>query len=99
MKVFIYPILLFFLCLSPAISAADGLLTSSDLPIVLIDTNGQIISDEPKIEAQMGIIDNGQGIRNYSGSLSIAVQIFIITPLIQDRTHISVPIESGNAII
>ncbi|NJL59632.1 MAG: spore coat protein CotH [Desulfobacteraceae bacterium] len=65
MKVFIYPILLSFFCLSPAISAADGLLTSSDLPIVVIDTNGQTISDEPKIEAQMGIIDNGQGIRNY----------------------------------
>ncbi|OQX21517.1 MAG: hypothetical protein BWK80_33085 [Desulfobacteraceae bacterium IS3] len=65
MKFFIYPILLLFLCLMPIISAADGLLTSSDLPIVVIDTKGQTIADEPKIEAQMGIVYNGQGVRNY----------------------------------
>nr|HMT30443.1 CotH kinase family protein [Bacteroidia bacterium] len=39
--------------------------TSSDLPIVVINTNGQTILDDPKIIVHMGIIDNGVGIRNY----------------------------------
>ena len=39
--------------------------TSSDLPIVVINTNGLVIPDDPKIVAHMGIIDNGFGNRNY----------------------------------
>ncbi len=39
--------------------------TSSNLPIVLIDTDGQTIPDDPKIPAGMKIINNGPGIRNY----------------------------------
>ncbi|MDW3192666.1 MAG: CotH kinase family protein [Cytophagales bacterium] len=40
--------------------------TSSNLPIVIIETeNGQSIPDEPKIWAQMSIIDNGAGERNF----------------------------------
>lgn len=39
--------------------------TSSDLPIVVINTNSQNIVDDPKILADMGIIYNGPGIRNY----------------------------------
>ncbi|MBS0000918.1 MAG: CotH kinase family protein, partial [Cyclobacteriaceae bacterium] len=35
--------------------------TSSNLPVVVIHTNGQQIPDEPKIPAVMGIIDNGPG--------------------------------------
>lgn len=38
--------------------------SSSDLPIVVINTNGQGISDEPGIIADMGIIYNGPGVRN-----------------------------------
>lgn len=39
---------------------------SSNLPVMLINTlQGQGIPDEPKIEADMGIIDNGAGNRNY----------------------------------
>ena len=38
---------------------------SSNLPIVVINTFGQSIPDEPKIMANMGIIDNGTGQRNY----------------------------------
>ncbi len=41
-------------------------LTSSNLPIVVVNTNGQTIVDEPDIIAEMGIIDNGPGIRNYT---------------------------------
>jgi subtilisin-like proprotein convertase family protein len=39
--------------------------TSSNLPIVTINTNGQNIQDNPKISADMGIIFNGEGNRNY----------------------------------
>lgn len=34
-------------------------LTTSNLPIILIQTNGQWIPDDPKIDARMKIIDNG----------------------------------------
>lgn len=39
--------------------------TSSNLPIVVINTNGQEIVDAVKITAEMGIIYNGEGVRNY----------------------------------
>ena len=39
--------------------------TSSNLPIVIIETNGQTIPDEPKINVDMGIIYNGPGQMNY----------------------------------
>ncbi len=38
---------------------------SSNLPLIVINTNGQTIVDEPKIVAGMGIIYNGIGVRNY----------------------------------
>lgn len=56
--------------------------TSSNLPIVLIDTQGQTIVDEPKIPAHMGIINNGPGNRNnvndpvndYNGNIGIEIR-------------------------
>lgn len=39
--------------------------TSSNLPIVVINTLSQTIQDDPKITCDMGIIYNGTGIRNY----------------------------------
>jgi len=48
-------------------SSSDSILTSSNLPIIVIDTHGQMIRDEPKIDAEMGIIDNGSGSRNHPG--------------------------------
>jgi len=39
--------------------------TSSNLPIVIIDTEIQPIPDDPKIPGVMKIINNGPGIRNY----------------------------------
>lgn len=45
--------------------ATYSVFTSSNLPIVLINTNGQAIQDDPKIAADMKIIFNGEGIRNY----------------------------------
>lgn len=57
-------------------------LTSSNLPIVVINTSGQFIPDEPKITATMGIIDNGIGNRNnvtdpynnYDGKIGIEIR-------------------------
>jgi len=40
---------------------------SSNLPLLIIDTEGQNIQDEPKIDCHLGIIDNGPGARNYLG--------------------------------
>lgn len=37
---------------------------SSDLPIILLNTNGQGIPDDPKLRANMSVIDNGPGNRN-----------------------------------
>ena len=39
--------------------------TSSNLPIVVINTGGKTIVDDPKIDAYMGIINNPNGARNY----------------------------------
>lgn len=39
--------------------------TQSNLPIIVIETNGQSIPDEPKITVDMGIIYNGPGVINY----------------------------------
>ncbi|MFM2326409.1 MAG: hypothetical protein RIR31_611, partial [Bacteroidota bacterium] len=56
--------------------------SSSNLPIVIINTGGQTIADEPKIMADMGIIYNGPGVRNnvtdnknnYNGKIGIEVR-------------------------
>jgi len=53
--------------------------TSSNLPIIVINTNGQVIPDEPKITADMGIIFNAGNARNnmtdpfnhYNGKIGI----------------------------
>ncbi len=38
---------------------------SSNLPLVFVNTNGQAIVDDPPVLAEVGIIDNGFGNRNY----------------------------------
>jgi hypothetical protein len=56
--------------------------TSSNLPIIVINTQGQSIPDDPKITATMGIIDNGPGLRNnltdeynnYNGKIGIEIR-------------------------
>ena len=67
--------LLFFITLNihnlaaqlPSSISATGSLdfTSSNLPIIIIDTFGQYIHDEYRIIARMKIIYNGEGKRNY----------------------------------
>jgi hypothetical protein len=57
-------------------------LTSSNLPIIVINTNGQEIQDDPKIVADMGIIYNGASQRNnitdpfnhYNGKIGIEIR-------------------------
>lgn len=55
--------LLFLVLSSSLISQVN--LESTNLPIIIINTNGQLIPDDPKIEVDMGIIYNGQGEMNY----------------------------------
>lgn len=60
-------IVLFLLITSSVISNSEETIvfTSSNLPILVINTNEQTIVDDPKITAHMGIIDNGTGNINY----------------------------------
>ena len=55
--------------------------TESNLPIVILDTEGQEIVDAPRITVHMGIIDNGTGINHindplngYDGQISIEIR-------------------------
>ncbi len=56
--------------------------TSSNLPVVVINTQGQVIPDGYKITADMGIIYNGEGVRNnltdpfnnYNGKIGIEIR-------------------------
>ena len=56
--------------------------TSSNLPIIVINTHGQQIVDDYKITADMGIIYNGEGVRNnltdpfnnYNGKIGIEIR-------------------------
>lgn len=61
---------------------AEPLQLSSNLPIVVIDTYGASIVDEPKIPGFMGVIDNGPGavntygdpFNNYNGHIGIELR-------------------------
>lgn len=64
------------------LKAFNQVLTSSNLPIIVINTNGQTIPNDPKITADMGIIYNGTGTRNnttdpmnhYNGKIGIEIR-------------------------
>jgi hypothetical protein len=72
--------LLFLFLSSPLISQVT--LDSTNLPIIIINTNGQIIPDDPKIEVDLGIIYNGPGemnyitdsLNNYNGKVGIEIR-------------------------
>ncbi len=57
-------------------------ITESNLPILILNTGGQTIPDDPKIIADMALIDNGYGNRNhitdpyngYNGKIAIEVR-------------------------
>jgi len=46
-------------------SGLPAILTSTHLPIVVIDTDGVSIPKDPKISARMGVIDHGEGNTNH----------------------------------
>ena len=60
------------LCCGSTVMHSQGLsetiFQSSNLPIVLIDTQGQTILDEPRIPAKMKVVDNQDGDRNFLDS-------------------------------
>ncbi len=60
----------------PALYAQINL-TSSALPIIKIDTQGQIIRDEPKITARMDVYYNGEGELNSISDSSLHYDGFI----------------------
>ena len=70
----LFLIILFFPCF-----LFGQTLSTSNLPIVVINTLGQNIMDDPRIVCDMGIIDNGFGVMNsvsdpfndYNGKISI----------------------------
>jgi hypothetical protein len=64
MKTFFFTSYFVLLCRFLPLSQSVNF-TSSNLPIVVIQTNGQSIMDEPKILAEMKIIDNGIGQINH----------------------------------
>ena len=57
-------IFLFLCIIVSTLNANSQNLTSSNLPILIINTKGQTILDEPKIQAEMKIINNGAGKEN-----------------------------------
>ena len=58
-------ILLIFIISSIYLNAQTVNFTSSNLPIFVINTFGQEIPNEYKINARLGVIYNGEGVRNY----------------------------------
>ncbi|MCB9058766.1 MAG: CotH kinase family protein [Calditrichae bacterium] len=72
-------VVLFLILFSMNVSVYSQTFTSSNLPIIIINTGGQNIPDEPKISAAMGIIYNGPDVRNnlsdphnnYNGNIGI----------------------------
>ncbi|MBL0020259.1 MAG: CotH kinase family protein [Bacteroidetes bacterium] len=45
--------------------ATAQIVSATDLPLVILNTQGQSIPNDPKIAAYMGIIDNGPGMLNH----------------------------------
>jgi CotH protein. len=71
--------ILFLIVLISLIPSFYSQLVNSKHPIIIIDTQGDDIMDEPKIESSMGIIYNGPGVINnindslnhYNGNIGI----------------------------
>jgi hypothetical protein len=62
--VFLYSVL--FAETPASIRISDSMeFSSSNLPIIIIDTGGRDIPDAPRISAHMGIIFNGAGRQNH----------------------------------
>ena len=72
-------ILIFLTILINIVFTQQVSLSESILPIIIIDTNGKIIVDEPKINAHMGIIDSAvpnyvtDAFNDYGGFVGIEI--------------------------
>lgn len=74
--------IIFFSLLLNSVLPAQVNFTSSDLPIIIINTHGQSINDAEKITVDMGVVDNGNGSINrltdaynmYKGKAGIEVR-------------------------
>ncbi|MDX2430471.1 MAG: CotH kinase family protein [Bacteroides sp.] len=72
----------YFNALPDWFSYIEPLRFSSELPVLMIDTEGGYIVNDPRIIANMGIIDNGPGLLNhpddaynhYDGKISIEIR-------------------------
>lgn len=61
---------------------ADPLLEKSNLPLIIIETSGKTIVNEPKITAWLKVVNNGEGIQNgyfddgtdYNGLIGIEIR-------------------------
>jgi hypothetical protein len=81
-KFFIILVLVLVLVSGLTTSGLTQSFSSSNLPIIVINTGGAPIVDEPKIVGDMGIIDNGAGQRNnitdafnnYNGKVAIEIR-------------------------
>lgn len=102
-KNFYFPILLIFI---HSFTFAQVTLTNSNLPIVVINTNGQSIKDEPKITATMGIIDNGAGKLNsitdpfnvYNGKIGIEIRGHSTQMFAKKQYGVELRDDSGNSV-
>jgi hypothetical protein len=78
--IFVFELILILMCAHASIAQVN--FTSSNLPVVIIDTKGQTIVDDVRIVADMGIIYNGEGLRNnvtdphnnYAGKIAIELR-------------------------
>ena len=76
------PLLLLFISFNICIQLNAQVFSSSNLPVISIQTNGQQIIDEPKITADMGIVFNSNNARNnltdpfnhYNGKIGIEIR-------------------------
>jgi hypothetical protein len=64
-------IAIFFLLLFHGIGNAQGIsIFSTDLPLIIIDTEGKTIVDDPKISAKMKIVNNSSGVNRFTDAAS-----------------------------
>ncbi len=90
----------------PPSASSTAQFTSSNLPLIVINTNNQLIRDEPKIEADMGIIDNGIGERNdltdtfnnYNGKIGIEIRGSSSQMFPKKQFGIELHDEAGNSV-
>lgn len=77
---YLYTVIILFFSSQASVFAQVNF-NSSNIPIIIIETNGKDILDDPKIVADMKIIDNGENINylsdpanGYNGKISIEIR-------------------------